>query len=142
MNDLSYSFFIFQGQEGGYGSNFAGCPTLPRHPHHGHHIVESNLTNHPHPSQTMEWPSYQGAVGISRRQHIVATQTPPPHQSGPGCSASSRLTSFRPSGVPTQTMTYEMPLPPPLHQIPVLDEESADLTEMPLISADKIESTV
>jgi len=136
--------FSFQGQEDmGYGTNFSGgCPTLPRHPRGGHHHFEGSITEQSH---TMEWPSYQGAGG-SRRQHIVATQTPSPHHGsggGPSCSATSRLSSFRP--IVTQvSLSYELPPPPPpIHHLPGLDEEATDNAEVPLMSsADKIESTV
>jgi len=87
----------------------------------------------------MEWPSYQGTSAGIRRQHIVATQTPPPH--GSGSSASSRLSSFHP--ILTQVaLSYEIP-PHPIHQLPGLEEETSDNAEVPLMSsADKIESTL
>ncbi|CAG7716606.1 unnamed protein product, partial [Allacma fusca] len=80
LNNIGTRPKYMGGQETGYGTGFVGCPTLPRGHHHGHHGTLTMETGH----VSMEWPSYQGAAGISRRQTSAAiastsnlqTQTP------------------------------------------------------------------
>lgn len=109
------------------------CPTLPR-PHHHHHMLVE------------EWPCYPpGVTGSSRRQPQVPSNIPPPahpqnilrgvstfhrNTSSPGGSHSQQTASTQ--------MNYDMS---PLLQIPVFEEESEIVAEMPLMQ-DKIESTV
>ena len=84
---LSPGFLYTQGgQETGYGTGYVGCPTLPRGHHHGHHgttmaaAVESGHVS-------MEWPSYQGAAGISRRQPLQQTSSSSPSSSAAAAAA-------------------------------------------------------